>query len=196
MPTRKIYFVRHGEYDWKNPQSRDLTPIGVEQAELTAHRLSKLTVQKLYSSDLRRAVQTAEIIHKAMGDVAYSVDTGLRECYLPAPSLKDVPLEAIKAGEEHAAAAFARYFLPAQERDEVEIVVSHGNLIRYLIARALGQPAESWIRLRTLNCGISEVHVESDGQIWVVSYNDVGHLPEHLVTYGLPPKAHSAPTNG
>jgi len=191
VATRKIYFIRHGEYDWNNPQSKDLTEIGVQQAGWTAQRLANLSAQKIYSSDLPRALQTAEIIRGAIGSVEYEVDAGLRECLLPMPSL--MPLEVHKAGEQHATAAFAKYMRPAEQRDEIEIVVSHGNLIRYLIARALGQ-ADRWIRFRTLNCGISEVHVESDGEIWVVSYNDVGHLPAHLVTYGLPPKAYSAPT--
>ena len=194
VATRKIYFIRHGEYDWHNPQSKDLTEIGVQQAEWTAKRLANLPAQKIYSSDLPRALQTAEIIRGAMGNVEYERDAGLRECLLPIPSLSNVPLEAQMAGEQQATAAFAKYMRPAEQNGESEIVVSHGNLIRYLIARALGQ-ADRWIRFRTLYCGISEVHVESDGQIWVVSYNDVGHLPAHLVTYGLPPQANSAPAD-
>ena len=193
VATRKIYFIRHGEYDWHNPQSKDLTDIGVQQAEWTAKRLANLSAQKIYSSDLPRALQTAEIIRGAIKNVEYEIDAGLRECLLPIPSLSNVPLEVQKAGEQHATAAFAKYMRPAEQKEEIEIVVSHGNLIRYLIARALGQ-ADRWIRFRTLNCGISEVHVESDG-IWVVSYNDVGHLPAHLVTYGLPPQAYSAPAD-
>ena len=58
-------------------------------------------------------------------------------------------------------------------------------MIRYLTARALGV-SSSWFRMRTLNCGITEIDVESDGTMWVVSYNDVGHLPAPLITSGLP----------
>lgn len=186
MAIRKIYLIRHGEYDWQDKESTDLTDIGVRQAELTAQRIAQLSVSRIYSSDLPRAVQTAEIIRNALGDVPYVKDPGLRECYLEGLSSRKVPFELIKAGERQADAAFTKYFRPVYDADDVEIVVSHGNLIRYLISRVLGRPRESSIRMRTLNCGISEVQVEKDGQIWVMSYNDVGHLPPNLVTVGVP----------
>lgn len=40
----------------------DLTPIGVNQAEVTANRLRGHTYWQTHSSDLRRAYRTAEII--------------------------------------------------------------------------------------------------------------------------------------
>ena len=116
VATRKIYFIRHGEYDWHNPQSKDLTEIGVQQAEWTAKRLANLSARKIYSSDLPRALQTAEIIRGAIGNVEYEIDAGLRECLLPMPSLSNVPLEVQKAGEQHATAAFAKYMRPAEQK--------------------------------------------------------------------------------
>src|SRR5262245_65155142 len=114
MPTRKIYFIRHGEYDWQNPECKDLTPIGVQQAELTAQRLAALSVQRIYSSDLPRAMQTAETIRRALANVPCEPDPGLRECYLPSPASRDVPVDVLKAGEQHAAQAFAKYLRPAK----------------------------------------------------------------------------------
>jgi hypothetical protein len=32
------------------------------------------------------------------------------------------------------------------------------------------------------NCGISEIRIESDHRMRLVSYNDVGHLPHRLRT--------------
>jgi serine/threonine-protein phosphatase PGAM5 len=194
MATRKIYLIRHGEYDWQDRQSTDLTEIGVKQSRLTAQRIAALPVCAIYSSDLPRAVQTADIIRSALGDVTYRQDPGLRECWLPGLPFMSVPPEILRAGEKQAADSFAKYFLPARDRDEIEIIVSHGNLIRYLVARILGRPEEIWMRMHTMNCGISEVHVEADRQMWVVSYNDVGHIPPQLVTYGLPLGAYAPPS--
>jgi serine/threonine-protein phosphatase PGAM5 len=185
-PMRKVYLIRHGEYDWQNREVTSLTDLGVQQAELTAQRIATLPVSRIYSSDLPRAVQTAEIIRRALGEIPYVKDPELRECYIEGLSSRNVPFDLLKAGERQASAAFTKYFRPVYDGDEVEIVVSHGNLIRYLIARILGRPDENSIRMRTLNCGISEVHVDKDGKIWVMSYNDVGHLPLNLVTQGLP----------
>jgi hypothetical protein len=32
------------------------------------------------------------------------------------------------------------------------------------------------------NCGISKVLIKSDGWMILASHNDVGHLPNHLIT--------------
>jgi broad specificity phosphatase PhoE len=80
----KVIVIRHGETQW-NVEGREmghldspLTLLGVRQAEAIAERLSKRTFGVLYSSDLGRAVQTAEAIASRCGhDVL--LDEGLRE---------------------------------------------------------------------------------------------------------------------
>jgi broad specificity phosphatase PhoE len=117
--------------------------------------------------------------------VPYEKSEDLRECYLASPAFASVPVELIQAGEKQAAAAFSKYLGPTPEVDKTEIIVSHGNLIRYMAGRVLGSP-ESWLRMRTFNCGITEIAIESDGRLWLVSYNDVGRLPAEFVTAGIP----------
>jgi len=139
-----------------------------------------------------RAIETAEIIGAEFNGVPYEKDSDLRECYLPSPALIDVPMELIQAGEKQAAAAFSKYLSPTRAEDKNEIIVSHGNLIRYLASRVLGGSTESWLRMRTFNCGITEIAVESDGRLWLVSHNDVGHLPSELITEGTPRRSNRA----
>ena len=187
MAIRKVYFVRHGEYDWNDQPVaiRGLTPMGREQAKLTAQRLSLVQAGAIYSSDLERAIETAELIRSAVGDVPYEQDSVLRECLLPCPALSSKwPAERLDEGERQAESAFMKYVRPSDE-DRCDIIVSHGNMIRYMTARVLGV-SSSWFRMRTLNCGITEIDIETDGTMWVVSYNDVGHLPTRLITAGLP----------
>lgn len=70
----KLYFVRHGESTanlaqefsnsgWKHP----LTKVGVEQARTAASGLSDLRVERIYSSPVMRAVQTAQILAESLG---------------------------------------------------------------------------------------------------------------------------------
>jgi len=80
----KLFAVRHGETEW-NLDGREighldspLTARGLLQAGALARRLSNLRVDAVYSSDLGRALRTAEIIAAACG-VALHVDQGLRE---------------------------------------------------------------------------------------------------------------------
>ena len=93
---------------------------------------------------------------------------------------------------KQAEAAFFRYLRPTRGDDKNEIIVSHGNLIRYLVSRVLGGSPDSWLRMRTFNCGITEIAVESDGRLWLVSHNDVGHLPSELITEGVPRRSNRA----
>jgi probable phosphoglycerate mutase len=80
----KLICIRHGETQW-NVEGREmgqldspLTPLGLRQAEAIADRLGKLEFDALYSSDLGRAVQTAEAIASRCGrDIR--LDAGLRE---------------------------------------------------------------------------------------------------------------------
>jgi broad specificity phosphatase PhoE len=64
----QIVLVRHGATDWnlqgrcQGATDRELSEVGVRQAEQLAVLLSSESVQAIYSSGLRRARQTAELI--------------------------------------------------------------------------------------------------------------------------------------
>ena len=188
MATRTLYLVRHGEYHWNTDPSpwKGLTRLGVQQARRTAKRLSAIPVTSIYCSHLTRAVETAAHIAKAHDGVAYQPRRILRECWLPGAG-RPRPRRVDKAEARRRDAVFQRFVRPARGHDKHEIIVSHGNLIRYLVCRVLTATEDPhWFRMKTLNCAISKIVVGSDGRAALVSYNDVGHLPAHLVTTGLP----------
>jgi probable phosphoglycerate mutase len=187
----EIFLVRHGEYDWDNQPSpvKGLTVRGVQQAKLTAQRLRNMPVTAIYSSDLMRAVETAEIIRAEFDGVTYKKRKELRECYLSNPNQSKVPKELIEQGERQAEEAFCRYLRPTRGNDKSEIIVSHGNLIRHLASRVVASSPDSWFRMKTFNCGITEIAIDADGGKWLVSYNDVGHLPAEIITEGIPSRS-------
>ena len=66
----KLFLIRHGQTLW-NQEGRyqgdkdiDLTKEGIRQARLTAEYLSDVNFSNIYSSPLKRAVDTANIINK------------------------------------------------------------------------------------------------------------------------------------
>src|SRR3990172_3881755 len=63
MKKLNIYIIRHGE---KVSDAGGLTKKGRAQAISLAKRLGKLNITKIYSSDLRRCKETAEIIRKTL----------------------------------------------------------------------------------------------------------------------------------
>ena len=137
-----------------------------------------------------RAVETADLICAEHRGVRYTKHVDLRECLLPSPNPSDAPAERIEAGKRQAESVFET-FCATSDQETHDIIVSHGNIIRYLTARVLGD-ANVWCRLRTLDGGITQLEIASDGRMWVVSYNDVGHLPAHLITAGMPAVAPTA----
>lgn len=75
----EIILVRHGETEWNVAEifrgriDIELNETGIKQAELLAKYLSKLKIEAIYSSPLKRALKTAEIIaghHKLNVDIA------------------------------------------------------------------------------------------------------------------------------
>lgn len=81
-----IYAVRHGETPW-NVEGRyqgqldpPLTRRGQEQAEATARALAPLGIEAIYSSDLRRAMQTAKALARLTG-LPIHLEPRLREIH-------------------------------------------------------------------------------------------------------------------
>ena len=69
----KLFLMRHGQTIWNEEGryqgSRDieLTRAGIRQAKLAAKYLSKVNFSKIYSSPLKRALDTAKILNKKSG---------------------------------------------------------------------------------------------------------------------------------
>jgi broad specificity phosphatase PhoE len=81
----KLYFVRHGESEanilWEFSNrglKHPLTVRGREQAAALVRDLEGISIARLFSSPLLRAVQTAEILSDALG-VPYKTTDALRE---------------------------------------------------------------------------------------------------------------------
>ena len=73
MPVTRLYLIRHGQ-SAGNAEGRfgghgptPLSELGQRQAERTAEALSKENISAIYSSDLYRAVQTAEPLSRLAG---------------------------------------------------------------------------------------------------------------------------------
>ena len=191
MPTRYLYLVRHAQRAPEQPGDDALesgiTSVGVEQARMTAERFDRLPVSRIYCSPLRRAVQTADILAAKHPSAARVSVSGLTEAapVLPrdfADAFASVKASEFAAMKRSADAAFRQVFAPAQDEDRHELVVSHGNILRYLLVRALDLPLDSWTRFDLLNCSVSVVVVER-GRAWAAGVGDVGHLPPRLQTY-------------
>jgi probable phosphoglycerate mutase len=79
-----LLLVRHGETDWNRERrwqghaDRPLNERGRQQARALAAELADRPIDAVYSSDLLRARETAEIVAADLGLAVY-IDPGLRE---------------------------------------------------------------------------------------------------------------------
>ncbi len=69
------------------------------------------------------------------------------------------------------------------EEDTYELIVCHGNVIRYCMCRALQLPPTGWLRLATYNCGLTHFQIRSSGSVSMFGFGDIGHLDLDQTTY-------------
>ena len=85
------------------------------------------------------------------------------------------------------AAEVAALFTTPVTADRRELLVTHGNLIRWLTCRALGAP-DGWVNLTDYHCALTVLLHRPDGTARVLTYNDTGHLPAALRGTEYPPE--------
>jgi serine/threonine-protein phosphatase PGAM5 len=68
-------------------------------------------------------------------------------------------------------------------RHEFELIVGHGNVIRYFVCRGLQLPPEAWLRFSVFNCSITYMVVSPAGYVSVRSLGDTGHLSYDETTF-------------
>jgi alpha-ribazole phosphatase len=174
----RLWLVRHGVTRW-NVEQRfcgqsdiPLTPRGRVQARWLAHRLQSERIAAIYSSDLQRAWETAEIIAQwQQNAVPINISPAWREINFGAwegltyeqiaqnfeqhASFFSDPLHYAAPGGESLADVLRRVHGGLKEitgnacttRGDV-VVVSHGGALRALLCQALGMPLERQWQLR------------------------------------------------
>jgi broad specificity phosphatase PhoE len=182
-----LLIARHGETDWNRARrwqghaDRPLTKRGQAQAAELAERLADIALDAVYSSDLRRARETAEAVAHAQGvDVVQlaelrEVDVGSWEGLTREEAETRFPdgFRRWLAGgtgweDGESYAEMSTRVLAAVDRiaDEDEsgrlLIVSHGGPIRAIHGAALGMDVEAYRRIRPVepNARLSAVCVE------------------------------------
>jgi serine/threonine-protein phosphatase PGAM5 len=187
MATRTLLLARHGKYA-RGPHGEALTPLGKKQAAALGRHLTGARVDAIWSSTMPRAVETAAIVRdRAFPRKKVRRCSDLCEC-LPglAPALRerlDISSATARDGRRHAERAYRRFFRRARSRSTTELLVCHGNLIRYLVVRAIGvRDTTVWTRLAVHNGSLSAVDIDARGQARLVFYNGRDFMPRKAWT--------------
>jgi broad specificity phosphatase PhoE len=207
MVTR-LYLIRHGQ-SAGNAEGRfgghsptPLSELGKEQAEITARHLAKERIEAIYSSDLARAVQTAQPLANLL-ELPIVKTTAFRE-------RKVGVLEGLTFDESKA--KFPKDYYALVNRD-IQHVITGGESYRQLLRRTTGvlreilqihrgkrvaifshtgticfltlhllgaihRKTQTTPWLVTSNCGVNRFEIRGRNNIRAMAINDTRHLAE------------------
>jgi broad specificity phosphatase PhoE len=182
-----ILLARHGESDWNRAKrwqghaDRPLTDAGRAQSRELAERLAETELEAVYSSDLQRARETAEIVAETQG-LEVTALSDLREVDVGSWSgltraeaeqrFPDAYQRWVAGGEgwddgetyEQLSARILRAMqtIAAEHPGDRVLIVAHGGSIRAVHAIALGVDVHTYRRIRRVepNATLSAVCVE------------------------------------
>jgi len=203
-----VYLVRHGE-TVANLEGRiqgqndtPLTALGRKQARAIARRLAREPISRLYSSDLGRALDTAEEIARECG-VRVQRDPLLRErLFGVLQGLTRAEIDQHYPLEEHEWRRPPHYTAPPGAEthtelmdrcrkflddhssgwgvDERVIIVSHGGALHGMFNTIFDLPLSKWMMWHFSNASLSIV--ETGETPHILALNDTCHLRGLAVT--------------
>ncbi len=184
---RYLYLVRHGQYHTRRGAGRygELTALGRRQADRIGKCLVQFPIDSIVHSDLSRAAQTTSRIANFFPEVPVRSSKLLREG-VPTPPAgwdEDPDPQQLEITRQRMDTAFARHFKATRGRDRHELIVAHGNLIRYFVRKALGDSVDKWWRMDIAHCSLTLICVgppPRDGLL--LRFNEIGHLSHKMQT--------------
>lgn len=206
MTLRRIVLLRHGQTDYnvagrmQGHLDSMLTAAGREQAAAAAPVLAALAPDRLISSDLSRAADTADVVGAACG-LPVKLDARLRETHLgqwqgrtvaeieqeypgAIPAWRSDPDWAPPGGESRVAVVarsrplvdeLDAEFADSDAASDTALLVAHGGLIAGLVTGLMELPTPTWPSFGGLgNCRWAVLARREDHPRWRLAGYNVG----------------------
>lgn len=199
----KIIAVRHGETHWnllkklQGHSDSNLTDTGINQSKLLAQRLKKYKIDRFYSSDLGRAVQTAKIISST-----------IKKNFIVTDQLRERDLGVLQGLTKHeytqlypeVAHLFHKrdsdYSIPRGEsinecfnrcisyveslndqyKGESILIVTHGGILMYFMYRVLRLPLHHVRTFSVFNASINIFIIDENKEWYLNTWGNIDHL--------------------
>ena len=200
--TNTIYIVRHGQTEWnllgktQGHGNSDLTPKGIEQAELLADSMTKYPIDYIYSSDLGRAYQTAEIIGNKLNiDVEKTAalremnfgtwegriikdiieeDPELYKMWRNEPHLAKIPQGETLSQIKERTDAFIKEINEKYDGKHI-VLVTHSLCARIMLLSFLDSDVKNIYRINQANTALNIIELRDYGPV-VMKMNDTTHI--------------------
>ena len=200
--TNTIYIVRHGQTEWnllgktQGHGNSDLTPKGIEQAELLADSMTKYPIDYIYSSDLERAYQTAEIIGNKL-NIEFEKTEALREMnfgtwegriikdiieedpelykmWRNEPHLAKIPQGETLSQIKERTDAFIKEINEKYDGKHI-VLVTHSLCARIMLLSFLDSDVKNIYRINQANTALNIIELRDYGPV-VMKMNDTTHI--------------------
>ncbi|RDY28359.1 histidine phosphatase family protein [Romboutsia weinsteinii] len=200
-----LYIVRHGQTNWnilgktQGHGNSDLTSQGIEQAKDLSASMLNHNIDYIYSSDLGRAVQTANIVGEKLGiDVITTPDlremgfgewegllidqikndyADIYKTWRNEPHNVDIPggetLHLIKERTDKFISE-----LNSKYDNKHIVLVTHSVTARVMLLSFLGSGVENIYKIKQDNTALNIVECRDYGPI-VIKMNDTTHIKNH-----------------
>ena len=200
--TNTIYKVRHGQTEWnllgktQGHGNSDLTPKGIEQAELLADSMTKYPIDYIYSSDLGRAYQTAEIIGnklnievektEALREMNFGTwegriikdiieeDPELYKMWRNEPHLAKIPQGETLSQIKERTDAFIKEINEKYDGKHI-VLVTHSLCARIMLLSFLDSYVKNIYRINQANTALNIIELRDYGPV-VMKMNDTTHI--------------------
>ena len=200
-----FYIVRHGQTNWnilgktQGHGNSDLTAKGIEQATELAESIVNYPIDYIYSSDLGRAVQTAQILGDKL-NIKVKETEALRE--MGFGEWEGLLIDEIKANYANVYATWRNEphlaQIPGGEtlhliKDRVDsfiqslnekydnkhiLLVTHSITVRVMLLAFLNSGMENIYRIKQDNTALNIVEYRDYGPV-VIKMNDTSHIKDN-----------------
>ena len=188
--TCRLLLVRHataaGQGCFQGQRDVFLSAAGRQELRLLCKKCARYPVRAVYSSDLRRARQTADAVAREFG-LEVEVRPGLREMHfgqweglswnqiakrfpkLASSWLEHFPYQAVPGAEalrqfrKRITAAIRE--VVAANRGQCALIVTHAGVIRFTLGSVLGLPARNLFRLAQDSCALNVIDYVEGGAV-------------------------------
>ncbi|HPP06639.1 MAG TPA: histidine phosphatase family protein [Syntrophorhabdaceae bacterium] len=198
---KKIYILRHGETQWNKEEifrgrnDIPLNEVGLKQAELASYYFKDKGIERIFSSPLLRAMQTAEAVSKTVGgdieiveefiDINFGIWEGLTvkeveknfpedfDIWVKSPQMLNIKgAETLEAVRKRIASGFERIL---SEKSENLLIVTHRAICKIIVLFLLDMGNEFFWTMKFDPASITLLEKHSNRYLLVFS-NDTCHL--------------------